>query len=164
MSDKTIQFSGEQNPEDFKNPEAICELVPTPVIVFSKKDAERAAEICPIKPVKDHENLIAVTVILPPEELSKGRCIMIVTHHTQGMRNGKPKSRVRGSWQIPLPIKLHNKDDRHVFEVMSREEVEKMTQLAEAAKAARSKRDSDGLKLMPQVSPDDLTGGPQVTI
>ena len=152
------------NVEEFKNPDAICELVPTPVVVFTKKDAERAAEICPINPVKDHENLIAVTVILPPEELAKGRCMMIVTHHTRGMRNGKPKDRVRGSWKIPLPIKLHNKDDRHVFEVMDKEEVEKMTRLAEAAKAAREKQAGDNLKLMPQVSPDDLTGGSQVTV
>ena len=148
------------NVEPFKPAEptvsvGVCELVPSPVVVFTKKDAEAVAEMCPIKVRDDAENLIAVTVMTNSEALSKGQAIMIITHHTQQFSNGKPKSKVRGSWQVAVPIKLHNKDDRHVFEVINKEEAERMKKLLADLKAGKSPI----LQPPPELTPDMLTGG-----
>lgn len=147
MSDKT----------ETEDTAPVCELVPSPCVVYTKKDAEMVAEMCPIEPVKGNDNLIAVNVVVNNETLAKGQALFIVTHHTQGIRNGKPKSKIRGSWQISVPIKLHNKNDLHVFEVVSKEEAERMDALL---KEARSKGPIE--RPMPVVSPEDLTGGPQI--
>lgn len=92
-------------------PSPSIDIIPSPVIVFTQIDAQRAVAKAPIILMPDYENVAAVIAVTTPPILMEKCCLFIVTHHAKSKRTGK--TRVMGSWQIKLP--LQPTEEMHVF-------------------------------------------------
>jgi len=106
MQDNTLQFTSDAGK---------MQIVPSPIVVFTRDDAIRAARTAPIKELPDHENAIIVMTAISPEGVITRKASFIVTHHAQSHRT--KKMRVMGSWEVKgIPV-LRSPDHLHIFNV-----------------------------------------------
>ena len=89
-------------------------IVPSPIVIFTRDDAIRAARQAPIKELPDHENAVIVMSSISPEGVLTRRANFIVTHHAQSHRT--KKMRVINLWEMkgnPVP----REQKMHIFNV-----------------------------------------------
>lgn len=90
-------------------------IVPSPIVVYTRDDAIRAARQAPVKELPDHENAVIVMSSITPEGVITRHASFIVTHHAQSHRT--KKMRVIGSWEVKgIPV-LRSPDHLHIFNV-----------------------------------------------
>ncbi len=90
-------------------------IVPSPIVIFTRDDAIRAARQAPIKELTDHENAVIVMSSISPEGVISRRANFVVTHHVQS-RKGKQKMRVMGSWEVK-GVPVTRGQELHIFNV-----------------------------------------------
>lgn len=90
-------------------------IVPSPVIIFSKDEADKIVENAPIEPKHGHENIVSVMATANAESIALGFAIFIITHWAKLPK--KPNPKTVGSWQVKIPIRPAN-NDRHMFRVV----------------------------------------------
>jgi hypothetical protein len=90
-----------------KRPEVVC----TPVLNYSKADANHIASLCPYKFVEGKENLLAVFPFIDKEGIEQRKAILHVVHY---VKNDKGESSIEGEWQCKVPIL--QTPTKHIFQ------------------------------------------------
>ncbi len=91
-------------------------VVPTPVVVFTHADAQRVAEMCPIKLRDDWHNIVAVGAMTDMRLLNQSMGQMVVTHHIKSKTGNKEK--VEGSWAVTVALAPLGVGEPHCFKVI----------------------------------------------
>lgn len=87
-----------ENVTPFTSDAGKMSIVPSPLVIFTKQDAIRAASQAPVRELPDHENAVIVMSMITPEGVIQGTASFIVTHHAQSYRTKKQS--VVGSWEV----------------------------------------------------------------
>ncbi len=98
---------------------AKMDIVPSPIVIFTKHDANLAARQCPIVEQKNHVNVVIVTTSIRTDQVIRLCCNFLVTHHAQNIDTGE--SKVVGSWEVKDVPVIQN-GERHQFTVRWPEE------------------------------------------
>lgn len=91
------------------------QIVPSPIVIFTKNDAIRAARQAPVKELPDHENAVIVMSSITAEGVITRRASLVVTHHAQSHRT--KKMRVMGSWEVK-GIPVERCEELHQFKIV----------------------------------------------
>lgn len=90
------------------------DIVPSPIVVFTKHDANLAARSCPIVEEFDHVNVIIVASSITADQVIARVADLLVTHHAQSKRTKETK--VVGSWLVrDIPVK--QRAELHQFDL-----------------------------------------------
>ena len=90
------------------------DIVPSPIVSYSKQDVIRAARSCPIRELEDCVNVVVVMSAITAEGVLTRRANLVVTHHTQHKET--KEQNVEGSWEVKgIPVTVG--DEPHLFTI-----------------------------------------------
>ncbi len=90
-----------------KRPEVIC----TPVLNYSKADANHIASLCPYTPVEGKENALLVFPFIDKEGIEQRKAALHVVHYVKD-ENGK--TLIQSEWECKIPIL--QTPTKHIFQ------------------------------------------------